>query len=88
MNHTDNHTYRVVPFNGSWALVSSAKEQPLDLFDRKQDAVEYGNAMAKANQARIVIHRQNGTFQLSHTYSGDASAPYWINNPAEELPVV
>ena len=77
---------RVVPYGEGWAITVSGQEEPLDVTRRKRAALDLGNAFARDRGARIVVHRRDGTFQLSHSYAaGSHYSRYWINHSSEQL---
>ena len=64
----------VVPKSGGWVVTTSGAGQPSQQFSRKEDAVQFGESVAKRQKTSLIIHGRNGTIQ-------DIDAP-----PADPLP--
>jgi hypothetical protein len=66
--------YRVVPSSGDWEVTHNG--QSLSRHYLKENAVEAGKKVAKANQpSQLVVHKADGTFEYEHTYGDDPYPP-------------
>lgn len=63
--------YEVVP---SWDVKHNG--QVLSHYVLKENAVEAGKKVAKANEpSQLVVHKADGTFEYEHTYGDDPFPP-------------
>lgn len=59
----------VVSHEDGWAVKAEDAKQPSDVFDKKEDAVDRAEEIAKNKQTQVVIHKKDGSIQQKKTYS-------------------
>ncbi|HEU4561705.1 MAG TPA: DUF2188 domain-containing protein [Longimicrobium sp.] len=68
--------YDVSPDGDKWKVKKRGAATAAGTFDKKQDAVDYGVALARANQpSQLVIRRKDGTIEEERTYGDDPYPP-------------
>jgi len=61
--------YHVVPDGDDWKVELEGSERAVSRHDTKKEALEAARSLAKERApSRMVIHRQDGTIQTSHSY--------------------
>ncbi len=65
----------VVPKSGGWVVTTSGAGQPTQEFTRKEDAVQFGESVAKRNRTSLIIHGRNGKIQDIDTRAADPLPP-------------
>ena len=55
--------FHVVPKSGGWVVTASGGGQPTQQFSRKEDAVQFGESVAKRKRTRLIIHGRDGKIQ-------------------------
>lgn len=68
--------YRVVTDRDGWAVKRDG--EVMRRFDAKIVAVEFAREKASRDEARLTIHRRDGTFQLHHSYTNGKTWPDWL----------
>jgi len=67
--------YHIVPNPGQekdWKIKEENVDEPLGLFDNKEEAIEKAKEIAKANEpSQIIVHREDGQIQTEYTYGDD-----------------
>jgi hypothetical protein len=53
----------VVPKSGGWVVTASGAGQPTQQFARKEDAVQFGESVAKQKKTSLIIHERDGKTQ-------------------------
>lgn len=53
----------VVPHKDGWAVQAKGAKAPARVFDRKEDAIEYGKSVAKNKQTSLIIEKKDGSKQ-------------------------
>ncbi|MFC4321385.1 DUF2188 domain-containing protein [Litchfieldia salsa] len=70
MNESTPVTYHIVPHDDDWAVKKEKASQASDVFSTKDQALEKGRHYIKTKNAKLVIHRQDGTIErVQHTGS-------------------
>lgn len=60
----------VIASDAEWLITAEGKDEPIDRFRTKEEAVEAGREAAqKAAPSELVIHRLDGTVMRSHSYA-------------------
>ena len=73
--------YHVVPHPGpgpGWDVEqehAQGASSPHDHYDTKEQAIERGRELAKAQNGQLIIHRSDGTIQEEYTYGDDPYPP-------------
>lgn len=62
-NSTNNPTYHIVPHDGDWAIKKEHSSKVMKVFQTKNEALAKANKLVRQNNARLVIHRQDGTIE-------------------------
>lgn len=75
----DKMTQHVVPHNGKWAVRSEGASKPSRVFDEKLQAVSFAHEVADNNDAKMVVHNEDGT--IDHV---DA-APHYPSKLADKI---
>jgi hypothetical protein len=65
--------FHVVPKSGGWVVTASGADHPTQQFSRKEDAVLFGESVAK--KTSLIIHGRNGKIQDLDTYQSDPIPP-------------
>lgn len=61
---------------GGWRVKGQNAERASSKHVTKEEAVERGRALARARKGQLIVHREDGTFQVEYTYGHDpASSP-------------
>jgi hypothetical protein len=53
----------IVPKSGGWVVTAIGAGQPTQQFARKQDAVQFGESVAKRKRTSLIIHGRDGKIQ-------------------------
>lgn len=62
-------TLHVVAKDSEWLITSDGKDEPLERFSTKEEAVDAArDAAQKAAPSELVIHRLDGSVMRSHSY--------------------
>ena len=64
----------VVPKSGGWVVTASGAAQPTQQFSRKEDAVQFGESVAKRKRTSLIIHDRDGKVQDVDTYASDPTS--------------
>jgi len=68
--------YDVSPSGDTWTVRKRGATSAAGTFDRKQDAIDFGVKLARANEpSQLVIRRANGTIEDERTYGNDPYPP-------------
>jgi len=65
----------VVPKSGGWVVTASGAGQPTQQFVRKEDAVQFGELVAKRKRTSLIIHGRNGKIQNIEANGADLLPP-------------
>ncbi|MEO6162619.1 MAG: DUF2188 domain-containing protein [Candidatus Binatia bacterium] len=65
----------VVPKSGGWAVTTSGAGQPTQQFARKEDAVQFGESVAKRQRTSLIIHGRDGRIQDIAAHATDLLPP-------------
>lgn len=69
-------TQHVVPNpNGGWSVKKGGSLKATKSFDKKTSAVSYGRAVAKNQNAELVVHKKDGTIQNPNSFGKDPNPP-------------
>lgn len=58
----------VIPHDKQWAVQSKDAKKPSKLFDNKEEAISYGQKVAKNKKTELIIERQDGSRQDTIRY--------------------
>jgi Uncharacterized protein conserved in bacteria (DUF2188) len=58
----------VLPKSGGWVVTASGADQPTQEFSRKEDAVQFGESVARRKRTGLIIHGRDGKIQDIDTY--------------------
>lgn len=61
--------YDVSPGDDGWGVKARGASRASGRFDTKAEAVERGKELARAQEGRLVIRKQDGTIQEERTYT-------------------
>jgi hypothetical protein len=68
--------YHVTYKDGNWKVKKEGRTRALKIFERKQDAVNYGRVQAKkGGMGQLKIHKKDGKIQEERTYGKDPFPP-------------
>jgi hypothetical protein len=67
--------FHVVPKSGGWVVTASGANHPSQQFSRKEDAVLFGESVARQKKTGLIIHGRNGQIQDLDTYGSDPIPP-------------
>jgi hypothetical protein len=65
----------VVPKSGGWVVTASGAGQPTQQFSRKEDAVQFGESVAKRKRTSLIIHGRDGKIQDIGAHGADPLPP-------------
>jgi hypothetical protein len=65
----------VVPKSGGWVVTGSGAGQPTQQFSRKEDAVQFGESVARRKRTSLIIHGRDGKVQDINTFKLDPIPP-------------
>ena len=65
---SDENVYDVSPGKDGWGVERRGAQRASGRFSTKKEAVERGRELAKSQEGRLVIRRQDGTIQEERTY--------------------
>jgi hypothetical protein len=65
----------VVPKSDGWVVTTSGAEQLAQEFPKKQDAVEFGESVAKRNKSSLFVHRRDGKIEQVDSFGSDPLPP-------------
>ena len=77
-NHgEDGHHERVhvEPHDRGWAVRSEDSQRATKVYERKNDAVERGKAMAQRRNGLLVVHKSDGTIQDERDFGALSGRP-------------
>lgn len=63
--------FHVVPKSGGWVVTASGGDHLTQQFSRKEDAVLFGESVARKKQTSLIIHGRNGKIQNLDTGGSD-----------------
>ncbi|ELK48931.1 DUF2188 domain-containing protein [Halobacillus sp. ACCC02827] len=69
MADTRNQAEHVLTHEDGWAVKAEGAEQPTQVFDTKEEAIQRAKEIAQNKGTRAVIHMKDGTIQTQHDYS-------------------
>ncbi|WP_232735799.1 DUF2188 domain-containing protein [Alteribacter populi] len=60
-----NVTYQVAPVDGDnqWEVRKEGADRATNVFNKKQEALDRANELIDSQNAKVMIHRQDGTMQ-------------------------
>jgi hypothetical protein len=61
----------VVPKSDGWVVTASGADQPKQQFARKEDAVQFGESVAKRKRTSLIIHGRDGKIKDIDAYGSD-----------------
>ncbi|MEJ6401002.1 DUF2188 domain-containing protein [Nicoliella lavandulae] len=61
----------VVPRGNQWAVKGAGNHRATKLFDKKQDAIDYGIDIAKNQNSEFISQKRNGQIDLKNSYGHD-----------------
>ncbi|MBM7662058.1 uncharacterized protein YdaT [Bacillus mesophilus] len=59
----------IVPHERGWAIISEKFKKPNNIFNTKEQAVKKGHEIAKNQNVRLIIHKQDGTIQKHQVFN-------------------
>jgi hypothetical protein len=65
----------VVPKSRGWVVTASGADQPTQQFSRKEDAVQFGESVAKRKKTSLIIHGRDGKVQDIDAGGADPLSP-------------
>jgi Uncharacterized protein conserved in bacteria (DUF2188) len=65
----------VLPKSGGWVVTASGAGQPTQQFSRKEDAVQFGESVARRKRTGLIIHGRDGKIQDIDVYGSDPIPP-------------
>ncbi|GEM02705.1 Uncharacterized protein YdaT [Halolactibacillus halophilus] len=63
-----DHAVDILPDGNQWQVKTRGAKQASDVFDIKEDAIVRGKTIAKNKRTSLVIHREDGTIERTHSY--------------------
>jgi hypothetical protein len=65
----------VIPKPDGWVVTTSGVEPLVQQFPRKQDAVEFGESVAKRKKTSLIVHGRDGRIEQVDSYGADPFSP-------------
>jgi hypothetical protein len=65
----------VVPKSGGWVVTATGAGHPTQEFSRKEDAVQFGQSVAKKKKTGLIVHGRDGKIQDFDGYASDPIPP-------------
>jgi hypothetical protein len=65
----------VVPQADGWVVTASGAAAPTRQFSRKEEAVEFGDSVARRRRTGLIIHGRDGRIQEVASYGADPFPP-------------
>lgn len=65
----------VSPHGDQWAVKGSGNSKATKLFDKKQDALDFGKQIAKNQHSELIGQKKNGQINLKNSYGKDPNPP-------------
>jgi uncharacterized protein DUF2188 len=65
----------VVPKSGGWVVTASGVGHATQQFSRKEDAVQFGESVARRKRTGLIIHGRDGKIQDFDKYGSDPIPP-------------
>jgi hypothetical protein len=65
----------VVPKSDGWVVTTSSAEPLTQQFPTKQDALEFGESVAKKKKTSLIVHRRDGRIEQAGSYGADSFPP-------------
>jgi hypothetical protein len=65
----------VVPKSGGWEVTTIEAGPPTQQFTRKEDAVQFGESVAKRQRTSLIIHGRDGKIQDIDAHTADPLPP-------------
>ena len=65
----------VIPKSGGWVVTPSGESQLTQQFSRKEDAIQFGESVAKRKKKSLIIHGRDGKVQDIDTYGTEPLPP-------------
>lgn len=65
----------VSPHAEGWAAHREKSERASGVFPTKQEAKDYGRALARQDGVEVIVQRQDGTIQQRDSYGNDPCPP-------------
>ena len=60
---------------GGWVVKRAGQETPLARYQHKQDAVNYGRAIAQQEGVELIVHNRDGKIAGRESYGNDPFPP-------------
>jgi Uncharacterized protein conserved in bacteria (DUF2188) len=65
----------VMPKSNGWVVTTSGAEPLTQQFPRKQDALEFGESVAKQKRTSLIVHRRDGRIEQVDSYGAGPFPP-------------
>ncbi|MCK9583762.1 MAG: DUF2188 domain-containing protein [Candidatus Cloacimonetes bacterium] len=67
--------YHVTKTTSAWKIQEANAERAVKTFEKKEDALQYGRALAQNQKAELVIHKADGKIQDKRSFGNDPCPP-------------
>ena len=65
----------VLKSEGGWDVKKGGGEKAIKHFDKKEDAIDYGQGVSRNQGSELIVHRKDGKIQNSDSHGGDPFPP-------------
>ena len=65
----------IVPHSDGWASKDSGNDRASRVFDKKQDAVNWGREHSRNIESELMIHNRNGQIGQKDSHGNDSYPP-------------
>lgn len=65
----------VLPKSDGWVVTTSGAERLTQQFPSKQDALAFGESVAKRKKTSLIVHRRDGRIEHVDSYGADQLPP-------------
>ena len=65
----------VVPKSDGWVVTTSGADHATQNFSRKEDAIQFGESLARRKRTGLIIHGRDGKIQDLDNYGSDPIPP-------------